>query len=241
MLDVGCGWGSFVIHAAKNYGVKAVGITLSEPQAELARERVSEAGLSEQIEIRVQDYRELAGEDFDAVASIGMVEHVGESQIDVYAEQLASMLRPGGRLLNHGISRLKHGNIEGGPFSERYVFPDGETTHVSRVMLALERAGFICQPRRGVRRRLCRDAAPLDREPGREHRAGGGDRRPGAPARLAALSEGGAERIRDRLHLGLPSPLPAQLRELALPSRPRRAGYRWFSRLRTSGCYRPAS
>src|SRR4051812_13098376 len=143
VLDVGCGWGSFVMHAASRYGVEAVGITLSEPQAVLARQRVADAGLSDRIEIRVQDYRELAGEQFDAVASIGMVEHVGEAQIDTYAEQLASMLRPGGRLLNHGISRLKHGNIEGGPFSERYVFPDGETTHVSRVMLGLERAGFI--------------------------------------------------------------------------------------------------
>jgi cyclopropane-fatty-acyl-phospholipid synthase len=145
VLDVGCGWGSFVMHAAQRHGVDAVGITLSENQAELARRRVADAGLSDKVEIRVQDYRELAGEDFDAVASIGMVEHVGESQIDVYAEQLASMLRPGGRLLNHGISRLRHGNIEGGPFSERYVFPDGETTHVSRVILALERAGFIAQ------------------------------------------------------------------------------------------------
>ena len=145
VLDVGCGWGSFVIHAAQRHGVEAVGITLSENQAELARQKVEEAGVSDKVEIRVQDYRELAGENFDAVASIGMVEHVGESQIDVYADQLASMLKPGGRLLNHGISRLKHGNIEGGPFSERYVFPDGETTHVSRVMLALERAGFICR------------------------------------------------------------------------------------------------
>ena len=145
VLDVGCGWGSFVMHAASRHGVEAVGITLSENQAELARKRVADAGLSDKVEIRVQDYRELAGENFDAVASIGMVEHVGESQIDVYAEQLASMLRPGGRLLNHGISRLKHGSIEGGPFSERYVFPDGETTHVSRVILALERAGFIVQ------------------------------------------------------------------------------------------------
>ena len=145
LLDVGCGWGSFVMHAAQRHGVEAVGITLSENQAELARKRVADAGLSDKVEIRVQDYRELAGEGFDAVASIGMVEHVGESQIDVYAEQLASMLKPGGRLLNHGISRLKHGNIEGGPFSERYVFPDGETTHVSRVILALERAGFIVQ------------------------------------------------------------------------------------------------
>ncbi len=145
VLDVGCGWGSFVMHAASRHGVEAVGITLSENQAELARKRVADVGLSDKVEIRVQDYRELAGENFDAVASIGMVEHVGESQIDVYAEQLASMLRPGGRLLNHGISRLRHGNIEGGAFSERYVFPDGETTHVSRVILALERAGFIAQ------------------------------------------------------------------------------------------------
>ncbi len=145
LLDVGCGWGSFVIHAAEQRGVEAVGITLSEPQAELARERVAAAGLSDRVEIRVQDYRELAGEGFDAVASIGMVEHVGEAQIDRYAEQLASMLRPGGRLLNHGISRIRHGNVEGGPFSERYVFPDGETLHVSRVILALERAGFIAR------------------------------------------------------------------------------------------------
>ena len=145
MLDVGCGWGSFVMHAASRHGVDAVGITLSENQAELARKRVAEAGLEGKVEIRVQDYRELAGENFDAVASIGMVEHVGEAQIDRYAEQLASMLRPGGRLLNHGISRLPHGDVEGGPFSERYVFPDGETLHVSRVILALERAGFIAQ------------------------------------------------------------------------------------------------
>jgi cyclopropane-fatty-acyl-phospholipid synthase len=145
VLDVGCGWGSFVIHAASRHGTEAVGITLSEPQAELARQRVAAAGLEGRVEIRVQDYRELAGEDFDAVASIGMVEHVGEAQIDRYAEQLASMLRPGGRLLNHGISRLRHGSVEGGPFSERYVFPDGETLQVSRVILALERAGFVTQ------------------------------------------------------------------------------------------------
>jgi cyclopropane-fatty-acyl-phospholipid synthase len=145
VLDVGCGWGSFVMHAARRHGVEAVGITLSEPQAEEARRRVAGAGLDGKVEIRVQDYRELAGEQFDAVASIGMVEHVGEAQIDRYAEQLALMLRPGGRLLNHGISRLRHGTVEGGPFSERYVFPDGETLHVSRVILALERAGFICR------------------------------------------------------------------------------------------------
>ncbi|HEX3562100.1 MAG TPA: cyclopropane-fatty-acyl-phospholipid synthase family protein, partial [Solirubrobacterales bacterium] len=104
VLDVGCGWGSFVMHAASRHGVEAVGITLSENQAELARKRVADVGLSDKVEIRVQDYRELAGENFDAVASIGMVEHVGEAQIDRYGEQLASMLAPGGRLLNHGIS-----------------------------------------------------------------------------------------------------------------------------------------
>ena len=193
----------------ERYGVEAVGITLSENQAELARKRVADAGLADQVEIRVQDYRELAGENFDAVASIGMVEHVGEAQIDRYAEQLASMLRPGGRLLNHGISRLKHGSVEGGPFSERYVFPDGETLHVSRVILALERAGLHRPARRGVRRRLRRDAAALDREPRREPRAGRADRRPGAAARLAPLPAGGPERLRDRLHLGLPGALPA--------------------------------
>jgi cyclopropane-fatty-acyl-phospholipid synthase len=144
VLDVGCGWGSFVIHAAANHGVRAVGITLSPAQAELARERVAEAGLEDRVEIRVADYRDLgaAGEDYDAIASIGMVEHVGANQIDLYARQLAGLLGPGGRLLNHGISRLRHGEAEAGPFSERYVFPDAAPLHVSRVALALERAGI---------------------------------------------------------------------------------------------------
>jgi cyclopropane-fatty-acyl-phospholipid synthase len=144
VLDVGCGWGSFVIHAAANHGVRAVGITLSPAQAELARERVAEAGLEDRVEIRVADYRDLgaAGEGYDAIASIGMVEHVGANRIDLYARQLAGLLEPGGRLLNHGIARLRHGEAEAGPFSERYVFPDAAPLHVSRVMLALERAGI---------------------------------------------------------------------------------------------------
>jgi cyclopropane-fatty-acyl-phospholipid synthase len=144
VLDVGCGWGSFVIHAATNHGVRAVGITLSPAQAELARRRVTEAGLEDCVEIRVADYRDLgaAGEGYDAIASIGMVEHVGASQIDLYARQLAGLLQPGGRLLNHGISRLRHGEAEAGPFSERYVFPDAAPLHVSRVTLALEQAGI---------------------------------------------------------------------------------------------------
>jgi cyclopropane-fatty-acyl-phospholipid synthase len=93
----------------------------------------------------VLDYRDLAGERFDAIASIGMVEHVGEEQIDVYAERLAALLTPGGRLLNHGIARLRHSDAPAGPFSERYVFPDGEPLHLSRVLLALERAGLVTE------------------------------------------------------------------------------------------------
>jgi cyclopropane-fatty-acyl-phospholipid synthase len=145
VLDVGCGWGSFALHAATRHGVRVVGITLSEPQARLARERAEQAGVLDRVEIRVADYRELTGEQFDAIASIGMVEHVGAVQIDAYARQLARLLRPGGRLLNHGIARLRHGDPEAGPFSERYVFPDAAPLHLSRILFALERAGFATE------------------------------------------------------------------------------------------------
>jgi len=143
VLDVGCGWGSFPLWAATRHGARVVGITLSPPQAERARQRAEEAGVADRVEIRVMDYRDLAGERFDAIASIGMVEHVGEAQIDVYARTLAGLLEPGGRLLNHGIARLRHTDPAAGPFSERYVFPDAEPLHLSRVLLALERAGFV--------------------------------------------------------------------------------------------------
>ncbi len=143
LLDVGCGWGSFAIHAATHYGVTVTGLTLSPSQAQLAREKVAQAGLSEQVEIRVADYRELAGGSFDAIASIGMSEHVGESQIDRYAKSLFGLLRPGGVLLNHAIAALdpEYDSLED-EFSMRYVFPDGEALAFSRVQLALERAGF---------------------------------------------------------------------------------------------------
>ncbi len=143
VLDVGCGWGSFPLRAATKYGASVVGITLSPPQAERARQRAEEAGVADRVEIRVMDYRDLAGERFDAIASIGMVEHVGKEQIDVYARTLAGLLEPGGRLLNHGIARLRHSDPDAAAFSERYVFPDGEPLHLSRVLLALERAGFV--------------------------------------------------------------------------------------------------
>ena len=140
VLDVGCGWGSFAMTAAAHYGVEVVGITLSEPQAALASERVRQAGLSDLVQIRVADYRELQGETFDAIASIGMVEHVGEERIDLYARQLAGLLRPGGRLLNHGISTLSH--APAGAFSDRFVFPDAQPLQLWRVLKALEAAGF---------------------------------------------------------------------------------------------------
>ena len=143
VLDVGCGWGAFPLWAATKHGASVVGITLSAPQAEKARQRAEEAGVADRVEIHVMDYRDLAGERFDAIASIGMVEHVGASQIDVYARTLAGLLEPGGRLLNHGITRLRHTDGEAGAFSERYVFPDAAPLHLSRNLLALERAGFV--------------------------------------------------------------------------------------------------
>jgi cyclopropane-fatty-acyl-phospholipid synthase len=141
VLDVGCGWGSFAMHAAREHGVTVTGITLSEGQAELARQRVAEAGLADKIVIRLQDYRDLTGE-FDAVASIGMVEHVGSNQIDEYMLVCARVLKPGAQFLNHGIARLRVGEPEAGPFSERYVFPDAAPLHVSRIITAIERAGL---------------------------------------------------------------------------------------------------
>ena len=145
VLDVGCGWGGFPLWAATRHGASVVGITLSPPQAEKARQRAEEAGVADRVEIRVMDYRDIAGtgERFDAIASIGMVEHVGAAQIEVYAKTLAGALEPGGRLLNHGIPRLRHTDAEAGAFSERYVFPDAAPLHLSRNLLALERAGFV--------------------------------------------------------------------------------------------------
>jgi cyclopropane-fatty-acyl-phospholipid synthase len=142
VLDVGCGWGSFALHAAGRHDVNVVGITLSAEQAQLAQERVAAAGLSDRVEIRLADYRDLAGEQFDAISSIGMVEHVGSANVDAYATVLAGVLRPGGRLLNHGIARLRIGDPEAGPFSERFVFPDAAPLHVSRILSAVERAGL---------------------------------------------------------------------------------------------------
>jgi cyclopropane-fatty-acyl-phospholipid synthase len=151
VLDVGCGWGSFAIHAAKRYGVRVLGVTLSEPQAQLGRERARAAGVEDLVEIRVADYRQVAEDPFDAIVSIGMVEHVGAERIDLYAGRLAALLRPGGRLLNHGIAKLKDfDDPDEGPFSERFVFPDGVPLPLSRIELALERNGLVTRHVEGL-------------------------------------------------------------------------------------------
>ncbi|MDP9695464.1 UNVERIFIED_ORG: cyclopropane-fatty-acyl-phospholipid synthase [Arthrobacter globiformis] len=143
LLDVGCGWGSFALHAAERYGVTVVGITISTEQAELVRKRVAEAGLTDRVDIRVQDYRDVDDGPFDAISSIGMSEHVGREQLDRYVSQLHGLLRPGGRMLNHAIS-WNAGPTEDDPdsFIPRYVFPDGQMLSLSEVMTALEGGGF---------------------------------------------------------------------------------------------------
>jgi cyclopropane-fatty-acyl-phospholipid synthase len=146
LLDVGCGWGSFVLHAAREYGVSAVGVTLSQEQAAFAQDAVASAGLGDRVEIRVQDYRDVPDGPYDAIASIGMAEHVGLSQLGEYATHLHDLLAPGGRLLNHAISRRPGppGDPKGDKtsFIDRYVFPDGELHPLSTMVDVLESAGF---------------------------------------------------------------------------------------------------
>jgi cyclopropane-fatty-acyl-phospholipid synthase len=142
LLDVGCGWGSLAIHAAQRYGAQVVGITLSRQQAERARARVDDVGLADRIEIRLQDYRDLQDERFDAVSSIGMFEHVGAAQRARYFATIRSLLGPGGRLLNHAISTPGGSKLAGRTFMHHYVFPDGELVDVGDVVLAMERARF---------------------------------------------------------------------------------------------------
>ncbi|MCU1641936.1 MAG: SAM-dependent methyltransferase [Nocardia sp.] len=142
LLDVGCGWGSMAMHAAEVYGAQVVGVTISKEQAESARKRVADAGLSDNVEIRLSDYRDLRGEEFDAISSIGMFEHVGANRMAAYFETLRALLHPEGRLLNHAISSKGGSKITARSFIGRYVFPDGELLDVGDVTLAMERAGF---------------------------------------------------------------------------------------------------
>ncbi len=162
LLDVGCGWGGMVLHAAREHGVRAVGVTLSSEQVELARDRVREAGLEDRVEIRLQDYREVGDGPFDAICSVGMAEHVGQAHLPVYAEHLYGLLGEGGRLLNHQIASVSplptghssRSRAQGGArvmstrraaartFIDRYVFPDGEILPLSVTVDALEHGGF---------------------------------------------------------------------------------------------------
>jgi cyclopropane-fatty-acyl-phospholipid synthase len=142
ILDVGCGWGTFAIHAARYYGARVVGVTLSPAQVEAARDRVAASGLERQVEIRLQDYRELRGETFDGIASVGMFEHVGSSKSAEYFGTMRRLLGPQGRLLNHAISSVGGSRIGSRSFIGRYVFPDGELLDVGQVVLAMEEAGF---------------------------------------------------------------------------------------------------
>jgi cyclopropane-fatty-acyl-phospholipid synthase len=146
LLDVGCGWGGLVLHAAQEYGVHAVGVTLSQEQATRARERISAAGLADRVEIRLQDYRAIGDGPYDAIASVGMAEHVGSRQLGVYAAALRELLVPGGRLLHHAIASYPEASgVEEEPrssFIDRYVFPDGELEPLGATITALERNGF---------------------------------------------------------------------------------------------------
>jgi cyclopropane-fatty-acyl-phospholipid synthase len=167
LLDVGCGWGSMVLHAARNYGVSAVGITLSIEQAELARQRVKEAGVDDLVDIRLQDYRDVSDGPFDAISSIGMFEHVGRKRMEEYTRTLLRLLRPEGRLLNHAIARPGYPQADtavgraktlrrrlataigsdltsriDSDLMKRYVFPDGELHEVGVVVSMLQETGF---------------------------------------------------------------------------------------------------
>jgi cyclopropane-fatty-acyl-phospholipid synthase len=156
LLDVGCGWGSLVIHAAAHHGVEALGVTLSEEQASLARERVDAAGLTDRVRIELRDYRDVDGR-FDAIASVGMVEHVGSDQLAGYARHLWQLLSDGGRLLNHGITTGQRDEVrdfgaDPDTFVGRYVFPDGALVPAHVMLRHLEQAGFEVQDVEQLRR-----------------------------------------------------------------------------------------
>ncbi len=144
LLDLGCGWGSLVMLAAERYGVDATGITLSEPQAELANQRIREAGLADRCRVQVLDYREIDAERrFDALSSVGMFEHVGGSLLPTYFAQAFHLLKPGGVFLNQGIARTANEKPAALPdFNSTYVFPDGELLPISETLNAAERSNF---------------------------------------------------------------------------------------------------
>ena len=182
LLDVGCGWGGMLLHAARLHGVSAVGVTISAAQADWARRAVAAAGLSHRVEVRLQDYRDIDDGPYDAISSIGMFEHVGLAQLATYFERLHTLLRPGGRLLNHGIStpRARTGRPQP-TFINRYIFPDGELHELGGVVFAMHRQGLEVRHVESLREHYAFGPAGLDREPGRRlgPRGRGGRTEPG--------------------------------------------------------------
>ncbi|WP_166349180.1 SAM-dependent methyltransferase [Phytoactinopolyspora limicola] len=162
LLDIGCGWGSLVLHAAREHGVDVVGVTLSAAQAELAQRRIADAGLGRLAEVRVQDWRDIDDGPYDAVASVGMAEHLGSRTWPHYAERLHDLLKPGGRLLNHQIVRARQrpattpDQRRGRTFIDAYVFPDGELIPVGDVVRHLESGGLEVRDVHGLREHYAR-------------------------------------------------------------------------------------
>ena len=146
LLDIGCGWGGLVVHAAKHFGARAEGITVSEPQAEWALSRIAEAGLGNEARIELRDYREIATTSgfYDAIVSVGMAEHVGRERLPDYFRAVHRALKPGGVFLNQAIGEniVPRPDNRNGSFIERYVFPDGDIPPLPITLRAAESAGF---------------------------------------------------------------------------------------------------
>jgi cyclopropane-fatty-acyl-phospholipid synthase len=161
LLDVGCGWGGMVMHAARNYGVKALGVTLSKQQAEWAQKAIAEAGLSELAEVRHMDYRDVSESGFDAVSSIGLTEHIGKANLPSYFSFLYGKLKPGGRLLNHCITRPDdtEPSIRKEGFINRYVFPDGELEGPGHLVSKMHDAGFEVRHEENLREHYAKTLA----------------------------------------------------------------------------------
>ncbi len=149
LLDIGCGWGGLVLWAAQHYDVRAVGITLSQNQHDYVQEQIKARGLEGQVEVRLMDYRDVPTDiQFDKIASVGMFEHVGRGNLDTYFDKIFSLLKPGGLVMNHGITAagLDTSGLGSGisEFIDDYVFPGGELVHASRVIESLARSGLEC-------------------------------------------------------------------------------------------------
>jgi cyclopropane-fatty-acyl-phospholipid synthase len=161
LLDVGCGWGGMVLHAAREHGVKALGVTLSAQQAAWAQQAIIREGLSDLAEVRHLDYRDVPETGFDAVSSIGLTEHIGKAQLAGYFSFLFGKLKPGGRLLNHCITRPDNSEPASrtGGFINRYVFPDGELEGPGHLVSEMNSAGFEIRHEENLREHYARTLA----------------------------------------------------------------------------------